>query len=258
MPELPDLQVFSSNLSKKLAGKKVQKLSVVNKKKLRTPEKELRKSLEGAKLSGVYRVGKELHFAFDNGNILGLHLMLRGGLHLFNKKNDAKFSIIEILFTDGTGLALSDFQGQATPTLNPVPKDGEDALSRKVGFKFLKEKLTRSKASVKNLLLDQKIIRGIGNAYADEILWQARISPFCMANKIPDTHLKSLAKAVRSVLRNAEKTIRKNHPDIISGEIRDFLAIHNAKRTHSPTGARIRIQITGGRKTYYSDEQLLF
>lgn len=63
MPELPDLQVFSRNLSKKLVGKTVQKLYTINKKKLNTSEKELRDSIESARLSRVYREGKELHFA---------------------------------------------------------------------------------------------------------------------------------------------------------------------------------------------------
>lgn len=258
MPELPDLQVFSRNLSQKLVGKKVKKLYAINKKKLKVTEQKLRKSIEGAKLSSVYREGKELHFAFDNGHILGLHLMLRGGLHFFDGKNDKKFAIVELLFTDGSGLAMTDYQGQATPTLDPKPPAAEDALSEKVDFKFLKEKLNNSRAAIKNFLLDQKKIRGIGNAYADEILWQARISPFSAGQSIPDPQLKKLAKAIKSVLIKAEKSIVTSHPGIISGEVRDFLDIHNAKKSHSPAGGKILVKKNGARKTYYTEEQELF
>src|SRR4051794_11211144 len=104
MPELPDLQVFSRNLNKELAGKKVKTITVVNKKKLKTPPEKLRKSIEGAKLMKVYREGKELHFKFSNEAILGLHLMLHGKLDFFKEKNENKYPVIEILFDDGTGL----------------------------------------------------------------------------------------------------------------------------------------------------------
>src|SRR3990170_4457845 len=109
MPELPDLQAFTRTLSKNLPGKKVEKLHAIYKKKLKTPEKDLRQALEGATLTSVYREGKELHFAFDNGNVLALHLMLKGKLHLFDTKNEEKYTIIELLFDDGTGLAMTDF-----------------------------------------------------------------------------------------------------------------------------------------------------
>jgi formamidopyrimidine-DNA glycosylase len=59
-------------------------------------------------------------------------------------------------------------------------------------------------------------------------------------------------------LHNAVKQILKSHPDIISGEVRDFLNIHNSKKKQSATGATIRQQMIGGRKTYYTDEQELF
>jgi len=258
MPELPDLQAFSQNLTKLLAGKKLQEVAVPYKKKLKTPLKELKDSLEGAKLKKVVRDGKELHFEFDNGNILALHLMLRGQLYYFEERHDKKYPIIELYFNDNTGLVMTDFQGQATPTLNPEPRDAKDALSEDVDYKFLKELLSKSKASIKNILLDQKSIRGIGNAYADEILWEAKISPFSVASKIPDTHIKSLAKAIQKVLKEGEKKILKSHPDIISGEIRDFMQIHNAKKKTSPTGAEILIDTKGSRKTYYTEEQELF
>jgi formamidopyrimidine-DNA glycosylase len=258
MPELPDLQAFSHTLSRKLVGKTVEKIHAIHTKKLNVPRQKLKDALLGATLTSLYREGKELYFAFDNGNRLALHLMLKGRLNLFMQNNPEKFAILELVFTDGTGLALADFQRQATPTLNPEPKDAPDALSADAGYKFLKEKLNRSKSIVKKLLTDQKIIRGIGNAYADEILWHARISPFSVCNKIPDDVIRKLARNIRSVLLKAEKKILETQPDLIGGEVRGFLAIHNPDKTHSPTGAKIRIDKTGARKTYYTDEQELY
>src|SRR5204863_491979 len=111
-------------------------------------------------------------------------------------------------------------------------------LSPVVDEKFLANAL-KSRSTIKNVLLDQKVIRGIGNAYADEILWDAGISPFSVGNKIPPAYIRALAKSIKKVLKNAEKQIRKHHPDIIAGEVRDFLFIHNAQKKESPGGVTI-------------------
>lgn len=258
MPELPDLQVFSKNLTKKLKGKKLEEVKVVNGRRLKTPVAQLKKSLENQTLTQVERVGKEIHLEFKNGNVLGLHMMLKGRLHFVEGKNEHRHTIIELIFSDKTGLVLADWQGKAVPTLNPEPWDAPDALSKDVNYSFLKNLLSKKRTSIKNLLLDQHQIRGIGNAYADEILWDAGLSPFSESNKIPDEKVKILAKSIKNVLKDAEKQILKDHPDIISGEVRDFLKIHNAKKIESPTGAAILQKMINSRKTYYTEEQELF
>jgi formamidopyrimidine-DNA glycosylase len=257
MPELPDLQAFSYNLDKQLAGKTLKQLNVINAKKLNVTHKELQDKLEGQKLDKIYREGKELYFKFSKGDILALHLMLHGKLFLFDKKHENKYGIIELHFEDGTGLVLTDFQGIANPTLNPDEKDAPDALAKEGGIDYLTTKLQKTKTNIKTVLLDQKIIRGIGNAYADEILWHAGISPFSISNKIPENKVKELVDSIHKVLKDAEKNILKASPDIISGEIRDFMHIHNSKKTHSPNGGAIIIK-EGSRKTYYTGEQELF
>jgi formamidopyrimidine-DNA glycosylase len=255
MPELPDLQVFSKNLSKHFAGKKLQHIEVVNASKLKDSQAELKKAFEKAKLKSIYRSGKELRFEFNNDQVLGLHLMLNGELKLFHKENDHKNTIVEFHFSNGKGFAVTDRQRLANVKLNPVDKEGADALE--VNEKYLKEVL-QSRTVIKTLLMDQKKIRGIGNAYADEILWKAGISPFSKCDKIPADKIKDLSKAIKYVLNNAEKQILKKQPDLISGEVRDFLLIHNAKKKESPTGEKILTKMAGGRKTYYTKEQQLY
>lgn len=255
MPELPDLQVFSHNLTKKLHGKTIKQVIITSNKKLNASNAEFKKALEGEKIKSVSRVGKELYFTCGSA-VLALHLMLHGKLYLYEGENTNKYTILALDFTDGTGLALTDYQGAATPTLNPEEKTAPDALE--VTESYLQDKLGGTRAAVKNVLLDQKVIRGIGNAYADEILWHARIAPQSAGNKIPAAKVKQLAKAIKEVLHNAEKQIKKSHPDIISGEVRDFLDIHNSHKTHSPTGALIKQSTANSRKTYYTDEQEVY
>lgn len=258
MPELPDLQVFSRNLHKKLAGKKLKEINIKVTKKLKVPAKTIKKALENQVLNSVSREGKELHFEFKDGNILGLHLMLHGDLHLFNQKNDNKNTILEMVFDDDTGLAITDWQKMATPTFNPEIRDAPDALSKKITVQFIREQLQKTRSIVKNVLLDQHVIRGIGNAYADEILWDAKISPFSVSNKIPEDKIRQLVKSIRKVLTAAEKQILKANPDRITGELRDFLLIHHSKKEKSPSGAPILKKSIGSRKTYYTDEQKLY
>ncbi len=257
MPELPDLEVFSTNLKSHFAGKKLLSLKVINGKNLKDKPKDLSEELDGKILKDIYRSGKELRFKFSNNNILGMHLMLTGDVFLFDKINDHKFTIVELHFSNGKGLALTDRMQNANVKLNPEEKKGIDALDKSLDFKYLKSIFNR-KASIKNVLLNQDQIRGIGNAYADEILWEARISPFSTVNAIPDEKIKELVKIIKSVLRNAISKISNTHPGIIQGEVRDFLKIHTKQQTESPTGATIRIEKKGMLKTYYTDEQKLY
>jgi formamidopyrimidine-DNA glycosylase len=256
MPELPDLQVFSRNLNRRLGGKVLEKIGLTRGAKINVSAAKLKKAVHNQKLVRVFREGKELRFAFSNGNMLGIHLMLRGRLFWFEEKNPHKHTLAELIFAGSIGLALTDYQRNARIILNPPESDVPDALSRQANIKFWTTQLD-SKAAVKNLLLDQHVVRGIGNAYADEILWDAGISPFSISNKIPGAKIKKLVSSVRKVLNNAEKKIAKADPGIIGGELRDFLAVHNSKKKHSPSGAVIRKK-EGTRKTYYTDEQELF
>lgn len=256
MPELPDLQAFSKNLHKLFSGKQLKHVKVVNPKSLKDSSNDLNTGLKGKVLAEIYRTGKELRFRFEDGPVLGMHLMLNGNLYLFDTKNENKNTIVELHFEDGKGIALADWQAMANVKLDPVEKDGVDALSEDLNFDYLKKAL-QSKAKIKSRITDQDVIRGIGNAYADEILWEARISPFSISKMIPDDKIKDLAKAIKDVLIHAEKEILKKQPDIVSGEVRDFLKIHNSRKEKSPTGAIIKVEKKGG-STYYTDEQELF
>ncbi|GAC1585644.1 MAG: bifunctional DNA-formamidopyrimidine glycosylase/DNA-(apurinic or apyrimidinic site) lyase [Ginsengibacter sp.] len=257
MPEIPDIENFCKNLKTMLAGKKLQKVKVINGKKLQDNPAELSKRLQGSKVSNVFRSGKELRMAFSNGSILGIHLMLTGDLIPFEGINERKSSIIEFHFEGGPSIVLADRMKNANVKLDPEDKEGIDALDKKLDYKYLRQLLNK-KANVKNILLDQNKIRGIGNSYSDEILWQTRISPFSVAESIPDDKVIVLAKTIKSVLTGATIKIAQTHPGIIFGEVKEFLQIHTKKKTESPTGYPIKTEDRGMLKTYYTDEQVLY
>jgi len=257
MPELPDIEVFCRNLKKMYAGKKLLKIKVVNNKNISDSQKELSRKLEGQKLTDVYRSGKELRFLFSNGTVQGLHLMLTGDLIPFEGKNERKSTKVELYFEGGGQLALTDRFKNAFVKLDPQDKEGIDALDPKLNYRYLKKALNR-KAAIKNILLDQVVIRGIGNGYSDEILWQCSISPFSKANAIPDDKIRELAKTIKKVLKGAINKIYKHHPGRIHGEVKDYLQIHTNNKDRSPIGAKIKNVARGMLKTYYTDEQILY
>jgi formamidopyrimidine-DNA glycosylase len=257
MPELPDIEVFAFNLKNRFAGKKVTKVKVVNGTNLKDSAAELSKNLEGATLENVSRSGKELRFHFSNGIVLGMHLMLTGDLIPFEGKNERKTTIVEFYFDNRTAFALTDRWKTANVKLHPEDKDGVDALSKELDYKYLKQLLNR-KAKVKSVLTDQNRIRGIGNGYSDEILWKSGIHPDSVAKAIPDEKVKELATTIKKVLKEATRKILNAYPGLITGEIKEFHKVHNKNKTHSPTGFEIKINKKGMMKTYYTDEQVLY
>lgn len=259
MPELPDLQVFRKNLEKKFAGKKLIKVDVLNNLKVNASESTLKSKLEGKKLETISREGKELFFYFDGDQVLAFHLMLNGEFHFFKESNLYKNKIFELLFEDKTGLVLTDWKQYANVKLNPGIPKVPDAFSKEFNLEYLKNSMKKYKSRrIKDLLIDQKFVRGIGNAYVDEILWAARIHPESKAGKILGEKVEELYKDINKILVEAEQEIIKRDPDIISGEIRDFLKVHNSKIKHSPTGGLIKKENFGNRITYYTDEQVLY
>jgi formamidopyrimidine-DNA glycosylase len=256
MPEIPDLNIFQKNLSKGLTGKTLAKLTVLVPRRLKVPESELKEAFEGHQLVGISREGKELHFAFKNGHVLGLHLMLHGTMFWYDKENESKFTIAELLFSDGTGLAITDWQKAVILTLDPKPTKVPDAMAMPAGY--LKTALNKISHPIKTVLTEGKIVRGIGNAYVDEILYEAKISPFSIANKIPEEKIVVLTNAIETVLTNAENHIMRNFPDTITEKERDFLQVHRPKQKLTLAGEAIQIAEIHKRKTYYTENQELF
>jgi formamidopyrimidine-DNA glycosylase len=257
MAELPDLAVFAQILMRRFGSKRLKEVEVKVDKKLKVSVSELKKSIEGEKLIDVQRYGKNLHFHFSGKHVLGLHLMLRGELQLLQKDADLpKHSIMSFHFTGGEGFAVVDVLKQATPTLNPVAVKTPDALE--ISAEEFSSLLSKRKKMVKEVLMDQKAIRGIGNSYADEILWDAKISPMSTAAAIPEKAVKKLFDSLHSVLKTAIKEIAKENGDELRGELRDFMKVHGAKIEKSPTGVKVKSEKIGGRSAYYTDEQHLY
>jgi len=254
MPELPDLAVMAKNLEKRLINHTIKGLTLYVDRKNNVPESEMQDALVGHKVKSIRRVGKEMHLNIGD-NVLGLHLMLHGELQLVDAGQEIKFPILMLDFANET-LYLTDWQKSATPTLNPEPSTVTDALD--VEADWFEAILAKKKTDIKSVLLDQKVIRGIGNTYADEILYEAGISPLSTANAIPQKEVKMLVKSIHSVLLEEIENISKEDPDRITGENKKFLKIHLPKTKETYKGEEILVDKKGSRKTYYVASQTLY
>jgi len=256
MPEIPDLNIFRNNLAKRLVGKKLAAISILVPRRLKLPEATFKEALEEQELTAINRLGKQLYFVFGKQHVLSIQLMLYGSLHWFEGKNENKFTIAELLFSDGTGLAITDWQKAVILTLDPEISKVPDAMELTEGY--LDKALKGITKPIKTVLQEGKIVQGIGNAYVDEILYAAKLSPFSIADKIPEGKVKILAKAIPKVLTDAEAHILKNFPDTITEKERDFLKVHLPKHKLTPAGEIILKAEIASRKTYYTSGQELF
>ena len=256
MPEIPDLNIFRKNLALKLVGKKLERFEVLVARQLKVSVAEIKEALEGQTLQAIERSGKELHFEFQNGHTLSLHLMLHGTMYWYEGINENRFTIAEMLFSDGIGLAITDWQKAMILTLDPKPVTVPDALKMPDGY--LIDALNNNSHPIKTVLTEGKTVRGIGNAYVDEILYEAKISPFSRADKIPLDKIVILTAAIGSVLKNAENHILQNFPNTITEKERDFLQVHRPKQTLTLSGEEILKADINKRKTYFTASQTLF
>ncbi|WP_432328004.1 DNA-formamidopyrimidine glycosylase family protein [Mucilaginibacter sp. P25] len=256
MPEIPDLNIFSGNLAKRLVGKSLAAVNILITRQLKVPENTIQAALEGQALMSITRIGKELHFLFQNGHVLGVHLMLHGTMYWYEGKNENRFTIAELLFADGTGLAITDWQKAVILTLDPAPSSVPDAMNMQAGY--LLNALKKLNKPIKTVLTAGKVVQGIGNAYVDEILYAAKISPLSIANKIPEANVEILVEAISAVLMDAENHIRQHFPDTITEKERDFLQVHRPKQSITLRGEPILKVEIDKRKTYYTEDQQLF
>ena len=186
MPELPDLEAYSKNLEKAVAGKPVREVVVYRPEKLNVGKEQINSALTASQISAFRRDGKEMLILFDNGRIVGIHLMLEGKFHVVSDLKSVDFKMVAFDFGERF-LVVSDPTGWAKMVLAPERPATPDALSPDFSRAYFLEKLREKKSkNIKAFLIDQSIVRGIGNAYADEILWEAKVSPESKAGRLPD------------------------------------------------------------------------
>ncbi len=204
MPELPEVETIVRELNRKIAGKTIRRFFVFDKKLPKAGH-----SLP-AKILSVHRHGKYIVFHLSGKKRILIHLRMTGGLFFEKKggKESHKYERARFLFSDGSALYFCDTRRFGTlewKNDHEIPNLGINPLSPKFKAKAFSEIVRGSSRAIKNLLLDQKLISGIGNIYADESLWLAKVNPVRKSQSLSSGEIRKLVLAIKSVLRKAIK-----------------------------------------------------
>jgi formamidopyrimidine-DNA glycosylase len=287
MPELPDLAVLADAFHAALAGRPVLAVEAPGPLTLRgTPAEQ--QALVGQQLQRFYRRGKFLWLEFDRDRV-AINAMLTGRLQLAGDptvKRPQKTMFV-IRFGGRAGGPPDDAavwtagaswmpESAATPELRykdatqmgkvyllpagvdrPVPgagpgEMGPDADDPSLTSETWRERIKRHPGELKNLLRNQEFVAGIGNAYSDEILHAARLSPTRRRSSLAPEEVEELYSATRSILAGAVEILRQRVPPAFETEVRDFMDVHGKGGQPCPRcGHRITQTEAGGFVTSY-------
>lgn len=207
MPELPDIAVYIEALEQRILDKTLLRAQIAGPFLLRSVEPPP-SAAEGHKVRALRRIGKRIAIGFDNGVWLVLHLMIAGRLHWAAKsvKPDGRRVLAAFEFGPGT-LTLTEAGSQKRASLHVVPDEaGLDALDPG-GIDVLAAtpeqfaaRLTQANHTLKRALTDPRLFSGVGNAYSDEILHRAQLSPILLTQKMTPAQIEHLRNATHSTL----------------------------------------------------------
>jgi formamidopyrimidine-DNA glycosylase len=261
MPELPDLEVIGEFLRPRLLGQTIVAAQVLRPIVVRDLGGQgVEGRLAGRRIAALSRRGKLLILELEPGDeYLAVNPMLAGRLHYGPPaKRRPGYAAVELQLSNGLLLTYSDAKQMGklylTGDLDAVPgfsEMGPDALDPELTPARFAERIKPYRGEIKGVLTRQSFVAGIGNAYSDEICWQARIYPFRKRTSLSAGEIETLYGAMRAVLLNAIEVLRGRVGEQIHVEIRDFLAVHGKGGQPCPRcGTRIS-QLKG--QDYYAN-----
>lgn len=236
MPELPDIAAYLHALSPRVIGEPLQQVRVASPFFVRTFQPPLTEA-EGRSVEALRRMGKRIVFALEGDLFLVLHLMIAGRLHWRNAGATlgGRNALGALDFPLGS-LVITEASPKKRASLHLV-RGEEDLRGLDPGglevldatFEQFREALTRSNHTVKRALTDPRLFSGIGNAYSDEILHRARLSPVRLTRKLSEEELERLHRAVRETLiywtERFVADAEKSFPEKVTA-FREGMAVH--------------------------------
>ncbi|MBN1261002.1 MAG: formamidopyrimidine-DNA glycosylase [Anaerolineae bacterium] len=262
MPEYPDIVVYIERLRHFVQGQTVQAIRIGHPFVMRTADPPIA-ALAGRQVHDIHRLGKRIVFAFDGAFFLVLHLMINGRLHWEKpgKTIPAKRGLAALDFEHGT-LLLTESSSQKRASLHLV--QGEDALVpfdrgglevMDASLDAFRDALKAENHTLKRTLTDPRILSGIGNAYSDEILHRARLSPFLQTQHLSDAQIADLYDAVQATLTEWTARLRDEAGDDFPKKVTAFhekMAVHGRYGQPCPScGATVqRIRYAANETNY--------
>jgi len=245
VPELPDVTVYVEALQRTLRGHPLQRTRIAGINLLRTVEPPP-ESAHGRRVRGTRRIGKRVVLEFEDELFFVFHLMIAGRFHW--REPDAKLpgrlGLAALDFPHGT-LTLTEAGTKKRASLHVLQGEAALATVGRGGMEPLEttlqafgEALKRENHTLKRSLTDPRLFSGIGNAYSDEILHRARLSPLMMSTRLDDESIERLWKATREILVEWTERIRAEAGDDFPENVtafRDGMAVHGRYRKPCPT-----------------------
>lgn len=266
MPELPEVETVRRGLEEQIVGKTIKAVKVTYPKLVRTGLEDFQLLLPGQSVQAMRRRGKYLIFELTGGLVIS-HLRMEGKYFLFsdqvptNKHFHAFFT-----FTDGTTLVYQDVRKFGTMEYLPKSQEATYFLSKKLGPEPTKETfklapfertLVKSHRPIKSYLLDQSLVAGLGNIYADEVLCAAKVHPERRSDSLRPAEIKRLHDQTIRILQEGIKrggsTIRTYKNTLgEDGTMQDFLEVYGREgELCSRCGSTIEKIKVGGRGSHY-------
>jgi len=211
MPELPEVEILVRHLSPVLKGRTIRKVRILKPRAIRPgPGQSFGRALVGLTFRGVVRRGKYLVFTLSTGTeqstvrMLG-HLGMTGRMYLRSARHPLPRHAAVVLSLGPDRLVFEDVRGFGRMTLDtaPLTELGPEALGPAFSLRYFQSALKRSATSIKGKLLDQSLVAGVGNIYASEAMFRARISPRRPARALSPEQVRRLHGSVRRVLKEA-------------------------------------------------------
>ena len=268
MPELIDLEVARENMLKRIQKKKLREITVTAPKILQNISAEdLKAHFESRTIDDVERVAKMLLFRFGEDTMV-VHLMLYGDYCWSDSDQKHRHVVLELQFEECPSVLINDWSSWVKVEVDlPAAHTVSGMLSRQYGVDPLKEPITEnmlsdilsghSRVGIKKMLMDQALFAGIGNAYADEILWDARIHPTMTGkNMLQEKRVAGLASSMSKVLNDALDTVRTlSESRDIHEQPRDFMKVYRKSGKACPRcGYMIACLKVNGRDTFVCEK----
>ncbi|MBX2812461.1 MAG: formamidopyrimidine-DNA glycosylase [Myxococcales bacterium] len=240
MPELPDITVYIERLEAYIRGQPLEKLRIHSPFVLRSVSPPVA-DIEGQRIKRIGRLGKRIVFEFENRLQLVIHLMIAGRLRWKKKGTTipARNGLAGFDFPDGT-LILTEASTKKRASIYILSGPEELKAHDRGGLEVMKASTAAFKNAIlaenhtlKRTLTDPRILSAIGNAYSDEILFSAKMSPFKLSHSLSDSEIAHLHQHVVSVLERFTNTIRQevgnNFPDKVTA-FREDMFVHGRHR----------------------------
>jgi formamidopyrimidine-DNA glycosylase len=235
MPELPDITVYIDALRQRVLGARLQSTRITHPFLLRTFDPAI-DALYGRRVVAIERVGKRIAFGFEGDLWLVLHLMIAGRLHWIDPGAASKRSALAYFVFDRGTLTLTEAGTKRRASLAVFASREQLARHDPGGLEVLpatfedfRARLVRENHTLKRALTDPRTFSGIGNAYSDEILHRARLSPVALTQKLDEASLVRLFEAAREVLLEWTARLRSQtgaeFPEKVSA-FRPEMAVH--------------------------------